>query len=66
MSDRRHTIPRDPASECFGKAGFANAAMAQRVLRRMRSGKRSRAASIAYRCRFCGHWHIGTSNKHKR
>lgn len=66
MSDRRQSIWRDPLAECFGKASFVTAALAQRVLTRMRRGKRNRASSTAYRCRFCGHWHIGTPNKKRK
>lgn len=46
---------------CTGKAPFESRALAEKVaLRRRKQGKRD---NHAYKCRFCGKWHIGTSGQ---
>jgi len=43
----------DPVSSCEGKQALPDARTAERAARR-------RKGRVAYRCRHCGHWHVGS------
>ena len=51
------------ASACSGKQAFDSALLANKVIRRRgRSkprGQSKRQPECAYRCKFCGAWHLG-------
>jgi hypothetical protein len=51
----------DPA--CTGKMRYLNKGAALAVIGRRKGAKRIRRANglNAYRCKRCGHWHIGSS-----
>lgn len=44
---------------CNGKPGFASYVLADRIARKSRRG-RCAESKTAYRCRWCGQWHIGS------
>lgn len=57
------SAPRSFAASCNGKAAYRTFAQAKRGASRL--GPRGDAGSIfqAYRCAFCGAWHVGEKLK---
>jgi hypothetical protein len=49
-------LARERLSECAGKSPFATKAQAIKAIRR----RRHDGPLQAYRCRFCGKYHVGT------
>lgn len=52
------------AAQCVGKVAFASAVLARRVLKRPSRVRNGRAN--AYKCSYCGMWHIGEPSKKGR
>lgn len=42
---------------CFGKRRLPSAEIAEHVARLM--SRRTQSLLLSYRCRYCGHWHVG-------
>lgn len=65
MTDGNASIRTSPAYlQCFGKEQYANAALAQKVIRRRTLSRKLRKKKLdrplcSYRCGHCGRWHIG-------
>ena len=65
MTREYHGHPT-PVAACSGKVRFASAALAHAVCKR---GRRNGHLREAYRCPYCGGWHLGrpmTDAKHER
>lgn len=52
------TIQTIRASDCVGKQAFDSPQIARKA-----AGRRKQR--VAYRCRHCGFWHVGTTEKQK-
>lgn len=48
------------AAQCTGKHRFADAGLAKSVAKK--TSARHDATTTAYRCEFCGGWHVGNIN----
>lgn len=46
-------------AQCEGKSAFTSAALARRVSKKIKG-------VVAYRCGYCGKWHVGTPTKQPR
>ncbi len=53
-------------SSCEGKERFATLELARRVARRHGGFGKTRRKRQAYRCDFCGGWHVGSPIKVSR
>lgn len=61
------------AAACLGKEAFDSPQRASRAIRSMRNRKprkngrevQDRGKLGAYRCKFCGHWHVGAAPRTK-
>lgn len=49
---------------CDGKVRLRSQQVAQRVARLM--SQRTRSLLLPYRCRWCGHWHVGHPCRRER
>jgi hypothetical protein len=50
------------AAGCVGKQPL-NERLARDIAQRMRKGRREHAPVQAYRCDFCGQWHVGSTSR---
>jgi len=53
-------------SACVGKQCFASAKLANFVAKSRRGYGKTHRLREAYRCGFCGFWHLGTRDKQTR
>lgn len=51
---------------CIGKPAMATRSHAEAVIRTMIRARRRRADLQAYRCKRCGHWHVGSTAPRQR
>jgi hypothetical protein len=49
----------DPTASCLGKSAYQTQMQAQAAIGRRRRNNKDRAPLNAYRCRYCGQWHVG-------